>query len=171
MPMSARFISCLSSVSVCWSGWWRLGIPVLWAFSASVALGQTLSEQRQGVLSCIAKASHTFDLPSEWLLAIALHESALNPNALNHNRNGSWDVGVMQINSVHWPRLKELDITPEALFDPCVNVTVGAWLLKSHVQALGLNAKAIGRYHSATPALAAAYARRICARLERVTPC
>lgn len=33
--------------------------------------------------------------------AIALAESAGNPNAVNHNRNGSIDRGLWQINSVH----------------------------------------------------------------------
>ena len=34
-------------------------------------------------------------------LAIARAESGYRPNAINHNTNGTYDIGVFQINSVH----------------------------------------------------------------------
>ena len=38
-----------------------------------------------------------------------------NPTAVNHNRNGSWDAGIFQINSVH-------GYTQEYLFNPENNI-------------------------------------------------
>lgn len=35
------------------------------------------------------------------MVAIAKAESGMNPNAINHNRNGSVDRGLFQINSIH----------------------------------------------------------------------
>lgn len=35
------------------------------------------------------------------MVAIAKAESGMNPKAINHNRNGSVDRGLFQINSIH----------------------------------------------------------------------
>ena len=38
----------------------------------------------------------------------------------------NFDAGLMQINSVNWPRL---GLTPETVFDPCTNIRAGAQIL------------------------------------------
>lgn len=37
-------------------------------------------------------------------IAVARTESGLNPEALHYNTNGTYDVGVFQINSIHWEK-------------------------------------------------------------------
>ena len=46
------------------------------------------------------------------------------------------------------PELQKFGITREKLFDPCVNINVGAWILAQAVQKLGYNWNAIGAYHT-----------------------
>lgn len=48
-----------------------------------------------------------FNIESELLYAIAQQESAMKPGAIGHNRDGSTDLGLMQINSFHMKRLKK----------------------------------------------------------------
>lgn len=50
---------------------------------------------------------------------IAMHESNGNPNAINHNANGTYDRGLAQINDVN---LKWLGLTPITVMDPCNNL-------------------------------------------------
>lgn len=122
-------------------------------------------------LGCIKHASVQSRLPEPLLLAIAMHESSINSVATNRNKNGSLDVGVMQINSIHWPRIIEMGGQPKDLLDPCINVMMGALLLKEQVDQFGLNAYAIGRYHSATPEYRDRYARAVCNMLQGTRIC
>ena len=56
--------------------------------------------------ACWVEAGDRHSIEPELLYAIALVESGLNPGAVNHNNDGSRDVGLMQINSMHLPRLQ-----------------------------------------------------------------
>jgi soluble lytic murein transglycosylase-like protein len=123
-------------------------------------------------LSCIRHASQKAQLPEALLLAIAWQESGLNPHARYHNANGSLDLGLMQINSVHWPRLqREFGLHPQHLLNPCLNALFAAVLLNDLVNKHGLNATAIGYYHSATPALRQRYAQQVCRWLQGTRIC
>jgi hypothetical protein len=74
-------------------------------------------------------------------------ESNLNPKALAKNRNGSLDIGLMQINSVHLPFLKKYGIEKDDLFNPKINIHVGAWVLRGCVNKHGENYKALNCYN------------------------
>ena len=56
------------------------------------------------------------------LYSIAKTESNLNPVAIGRNSNGSYDIGLMQINSSWLPKLRQYGITEEHLLDPCVSL-------------------------------------------------
>lgn len=64
------------------------------------------------------------------LWSIAKIESKFNPKATNKNTNGTMDIGLMQINTIHLPELKKLGFRKEHLFDPKINVFAGAMILK-----------------------------------------
>ena len=64
------------------------------------------------------------------LWSIAKIESRFNPKATNKNTNGTMDIGIMQINTIHLAELKELGFKKERLFDPRINVFAGAMILK-----------------------------------------
>lgn len=96
-------------------------------------------------------AAHAFSLDATLLKRIATIESGLKPNAINLNKNGTRDIGLMQINTIHLKRLSKIGITEQTLRDPQVNIYVGALLLSSHIRRQGYNLEAIGCYHSANP--------------------
>jgi soluble lytic murein transglycosylase-like protein len=110
---------------------------------------------------CIAAAAAHHDLDADLLRAIAYFESRMNPNAINKNKNGTVDVGLMQINSVHFPRLASQGVDHRRLRDPCLNARVGAAMLSELVWRFGPTWQAVGSYHSRTPELTSSYARSI----------
>jgi hypothetical protein len=75
----------------------------------------------------------------------------------SRNSNGSYDIGPMQVNTIHLPELaKTYGIPPDAVskllaYDGCFNVAVGAWMLRMRTnEAAGDFWYGIGRYHSTT---------------------
>jgi len=95
------------------------------------------------------------------LRAIVWFESKGDPNAVHRNADGSVDIGQAQINSIHFSTLACYGVPRHALTDACVNVYVAAWLLKQKMVKHGNTWRAIGAYHSETPAQRDAYARSI----------
>ena len=84
---------------------------------------------------CFQEAGQRYSVSPALLWAIAKGESSLNPATRNHNRNGSIDVGLMQINSCWQGKLGR---TWEHLDDPCTNIMAGAWVLHQCVRDDGL---------------------------------
>lgn len=95
------------------------------------------------------------------LRAIVWFESKGDANAIHRNTDGSVDIGQAQINSIHFSTLARYGVPRRALTDACVNVFVAAWLLKQKMVRHGNTWRAIGAYHSETPAQRDAYARSI----------
>lgn len=96
------------------------------------------------------------------LYAIAKTESNFNPRAINRaNNNGSEDVGMMQINSFWFPILARKGISREDLFDACVSLDIGAWVLSQNMERHGNTWKAIGAYNAVTPSKQQVYADKV----------
>lgn len=106
------------------------------------------------------------DVSSSLVMAIAEHESRLNPFAINISGKGyypkekgeaqaliekaiksgaSYDVGVMQVNN-YW--IKKLQLDPVSLLDPQTNISLGVNILKNEIGRHGFTWKAVGSYHS-----------------------
>jgi soluble lytic murein transglycosylase-like protein len=101
---------------------------------------------------CWEKAEATYGVPASLLYAVASAESDLRPSAKNMShlsRTGTYDIGLMQINSSHLPRLRSFGISESDLYVPCTNVMVGAWILGSLVARHGLSWEAVGAYNAA----------------------
>lgn len=82
--------------------------------------------------SYYTQAGNHFGLDPQLLWAIAYKESRHTPHIISKpNKNGSYDIGIMQINSSHLPRLeKQYGISEEDLLNPQINIFVGAEILK-----------------------------------------
>lgn len=125
------------------------------------------------VADCYDAAASRHGIPAEILRAIACVESNHNHLAVNRNRDGSTDYGVMQINSLWLPVLGKFGIEPDHLWDLCTNVHVGAWVLAQNVRALGFGWRAIGAYNAGmkdTPereTLRYVYAKKIYQAIDR----
>ena len=85
-----------------------------------------------------------------WLLyGIASVESSLNPHALNLDhlsRTGSYDIGLMQINSRNLPALAAYGIAPNQLWNACTSIHVGARILREKLDRYGDTWEAVGTY-------------------------
>ena len=97
---------------------------------------------------CFATAAARHSVPADLLRAIACVESNFNAHAVNRNRTGSVDYGVMQINSSWLPALSKFGIEADHLWDSCTNIYVGAWVLAQKIQAFGFSWRAIGAYNA-----------------------
>jgi len=102
-----------------------------------------------------------FGISRYLLFAIAKHESGLNPVAINHNKNGSLDIGLMQINTSWLPKLNRYGIGISELKNPCVNLHVGAWILANNFAQYGVNWRAVGAYNAVNEWKRVQYARNV----------
>lgn len=99
--------------------------------------------------NCWQHAASIYGIEPELLYAIAQQESGLKPYVIGKNKNGSKDLGVMQINSSHLPRLKELGVNEKQLVeDPCLSVVVGASILSDMMKIYGYSWEAVGAYNA-----------------------
>ena len=120
-----------------------------------------------GNAACFDEAAARYRIPVDLLRAISKVESSGKFNAINVNKNGSKDLGHMQINSSWLPTLKKYGITQENIMNPCINTHVGAWVLAGNIKRLGYNWDAIGAYNAVTPSKRQIYARKIAAVLNK----
>jgi soluble lytic murein transglycosylase-like protein len=121
--------------------------------------------------NCFDLAAQRYQVPVQLLQAIAMQESGGRPDAINRsNANGSYDIGMMQINSFWLPRLARHGIQEKDLFDPCVSVLVGAWILSDNFARLGYNTQGLGAYNARSPDKRERYARAVLGRLGYVLP-
>lgn len=97
---------------------------------------------------CFQEASKESSVDSGLLLAIARVESGMNGQARHLNRDGSTDLGLMQINSF-WVDAMGLD-RERLVSDSCYNVKVGAKILRQCIDRLGYTWNAVGCYNSAS---------------------
>jgi len=134
---------------------------------AALVSGLTLSPSATAWEQCFVDAGARYQVSPLLLRAIARQESSFRPDAVNKNTNGTRDIGVMQINTFWMSTLGKAGITEEALFQPCLNIHVGAWVLADAISRHGMTWKAIGAYHSPTEWRQVDYAARIQRHLIR----
>lgn len=123
--------------------------------------------------TCWSDAERHFRIEARLLQAIAMTESNMNPQATGFNKHGSRDIGLMQINSTHLPRLKALGIDEHLLYnDSCLSVMVGASVLADMMKRYGYSWEAVGAYNAGTAAdrrdLRRRYAKRVWDHYEKL---
>jgi len=99
------------------------------------------------------KVEKKYCLPWFLLKVIAITEnSKLNPKLVLKNKNGTYDIGLMQVNSSWIKKLKKIfpQISFNKLKQPYFNVQVGAFILKKYIDKYGYSWKSVSYYHSFT---------------------
>lgn len=115
---------------------------------------------------CFDAAAGEYGISTKLLSAIALYESGYSPNAVHYNTDGSYDFGVMQINSGWYATLGHGRWM--ALADPCYNVRVGAWILSQCIRRYGYTWEAVGCYNAKNSLKRVKYAWKIFNALKAV---
>lgn len=111
-------------------------------------------------LECINQAAVTYHVPATMIVSVMKIENGQNGMAIK-NKNGTYDLGVMQINSSWLPKLKKHGIDKATLqHDGCMNVMVGSWILAQGI-AKSEGWVGLGNYHSATPKHNERYRERV----------
>jgi soluble lytic murein transglycosylase-like protein len=127
-----------------------------WLLVAAMGL---VSEQ--AIADCIDGAAAYHRVHPYVLRAIAYQESKMRPATVGRNTNGTVDIGLMGINSVHLRELGTFGIPASRLSEACTNAYVGAWYLRRKMDKYGNTWRAVAAYHSETPEIGAGYAKRI----------
>jgi len=116
---------------------------------------------------CFNEAGVAYRISPQILKAIAEVESNYNPRAVNWNANGTYDFGVMQINS-SWALSQGMDWW-NTLGDPCSNIKGGAMILSNCMKKYGYSWEAIGCYNSQTPSKRDRYAMLIFRKIQELS--
>lgn len=132
------------------------------SLAASRALAQAagpeaLPPQLPEPAPCVAEAAQYHGVNPWVLRAILKVESNFNPRALNRNANGTLDVGMAQINSIHFAELAQWGVLPASLMDGCVAAYVAAWHLARQIRRYGNSWFGVASYHSTSPCQNARY--------------
>lgn len=121
---------------------------------------------------CIFAAAQTYAVPPSVILGILNVEGGRIGQAVK-NTNNSYDLGPMQINTIWIPELAKFwgvkPSTAAALVrdDACVNIGVGAWILRTNMDKTGSLREGIAYYHSGTPSLGHNYRKKVLSAMER----
>ncbi|WP_107311060.1 lytic transglycosylase domain-containing protein [Burkholderia metallica] len=114
-----------------------------------VSVGFAVGASSAVAKDCFTLAGERHGIDPLLLVAIAEIESSMDPNAFNKNRNGTYDVGLMQINSTHLPRLRKAGITKRQLVEePCTSIDTGASILAGFIERHGYTWNAVGAYNA-----------------------
>jgi hypothetical protein len=108
--------------------------PVSFTEAEKVEITKRLESSKKENWTVEQHIEAVFGKDTDWALKCLQSENRrLNPYAVNHNRNGSVDRGVFQINSVHCGKVKakSAEDCANKLFDVETNVKVAYQIFKS----------------------------------------
>lgn len=123
---------------------------------------------------CVDQISATYQVPVNLIAAIRLQERGCPGQKVGPNKNGTWDLGPMGINSwwfeEHSRSLTKHGISAESVLnDFCQNLAVGTWILRVNYDSYGQNwADAISAFNKGKPDRKAQYLDKVLEKLKGV---
>lgn len=91
-------------------------------------------------LECFVDISNYYKVPTEIILAVAKKENGRNGLVVGPNDNGSYDLGVMQINTWWFDDRNKYNMVnwgieiEDVINNPCQNLAVASWILAMNYQ-------------------------------------
>lgn len=122
---------------------------------------------------CITGAAKHYGAREDVIRALIRTEGGTT-GEIRRNTNGSFDMGLMQINSIHLSDpgpngLWRFGIRAQDLiYNECLNIYIGTWYVQSRILVRGDVWKGIGDYHSRSPSINHDYQLRVYDALTRV---
>lgn len=118
-------------------------------------------------LACMTLVANLYGIPPRVLPAIQRVEGG-RVGTVSRNRNGTEDLGVMQVNTI-WIRplaqytgLSEAMVRERLINDPCFNIAAAGAIFRHKLdRRRGDVLSAVGDYHSRTPHRHEAYLSRV----------
>jgi soluble lytic murein transglycosylase-like protein len=126
----------------------------------------------QALALCIFTAAQTYSVPPTVILGVLNVESG-RVGMASPNTNGTYDLGPMQINTIWVPelanywRVSEKTALRWVRDDACVNIGVGAWILRKKMNESGSLVGGIAGYHSGTASLGSNYRNKVLSAMQR----
>lgn len=120
---------------------------------------------------CVTAATRQNEGVSPWMVKTIVAVEGGQIGTIRRNTDGSFDLGVMQINTIHLKDIASgLGFTARQLvFDACKNIAAGTWLIGKHMKDTGGRYwLALGNYHSKTPSVRAIYLRKVAEAYTRL---
>lgn len=145
----------------------RILLSVLLILLAPVTFGVQLKPL---TAECLNRAAKSYSFHPDILLAILWVEGGSVGKNSRANKNGTYDIGPFQLNSMHRKTINDLGFTEEEVRnDGCVNVTIAAWHLRkilppekeAEIHDEDSYLSALANYHSATPEYNKIYAGKL----------
>jgi soluble lytic murein transglycosylase-like protein len=121
---------------------------------------------------CIFAAAQTYAVPPSVILGILKVEGGRTGQAVR-NTNATYDLGPMQINTIWVPQLARYWGVDHKVAlkmvrdDACVNIGVGAWILRTKINEAGSIYKGIAYYHSATAVHGNPYRQKVVVAMQK----
>lgn len=98
--------------------------------------------------TCIHQIADTYDVPPALIRAVHDIEGGHKGQAVRDG-NGTYDLGVMQINTIWLSKLHSYHISATDLLEnACTNIAVGAWILRRQYARFGTWWNAVAAYHA-----------------------
>ncbi len=126
----------------------------------------------QALAVCIFAAAQTYAVPPSVILGVLNVEGGRIGQAVR-NTNNTYDLGPMQINTLWIPELAKYWGVQEhvALLkvrdDACINIGVGAWILRRKMDEAGSLSGGIAHYHSGTYRLGSRYHKKVMQAMQK----
>lgn len=123
--------------------------------------------------TCIFLASQQYQVPPAVMIGILQVEGGRAGQEVGPNTNGTYDLGPMQINTIWLEELaRKWQVSHDTARkwvrdDECVNVGVGAWILRQKINQTGSLSEGIAYYHSGTPHIGKRYRQKVINAMQR----
>lgn len=118
----------------------RLAASLLMLVTGQASAMDMRSAPKLGAMEatrCVTPAAQYHSVNPWVLRAILKVESGFNPGAINRNPNNTVDVGIAQMNSMHFKELQQHGVAPGHLLDGCIATYVAAWHLAKQMRVHG----------------------------------
>lgn len=123
--------------------------------------------------TCLLFSAHLYSVPPAVLTAIYHVEGGHVGQEAGPNKNGTYDLGPMQINTswlpdlaAHWG-VSEQTARRWVRDDACTNAGIAAWIVRANLNETGDLGTAIAYYHSRTPSYNAPYRAKVITAMKR----